>query len=86
VSFAAYLALILTPSILSDFFLWRIPGPATVGLLLIGPSVFFPEQRAGVPTLVTLYYLLPLLAGFIVFYIALSLYDWCRLRRVKKPN
>jgi len=84
--FATYLALIFTPSILSDFFLWSIPGPATIGLLLIGPSVFSSDQRIAALMLVVTYYLLPILAGFAVFYVALSLYGWCRLRRTKNSN
>ena len=84
--FAAYLALIFTPSILSDFFLWSIPGPATIGLLLIGPSVFSSDQRIATIMLVVTYYLLPILAGFAVFYVAMSLYGWCRLRRSKKSH
>ena len=56
---ASYLALAFTPSILSDFFLWSFPGPATLGLLLIGPTVF-SDQWSAILMLVTMYYLLPL--------------------------
>jgi hypothetical protein len=84
--FATYLALIFTPSILSDFFLWSIPGPATIGLLLIGPSVIFGDHRIAALVLVVKSYLLPILAGFVVFYVALSLYEWCRLRRSRNSN
>ena len=81
---ATYFALVFTPSILTDFFLWSIPAPATIGLLAIAPSVILSDQRMAFLMVIGMYYLLPLLAGFALFYALLSLYAWCRLRRSRK--
>jgi hypothetical protein len=60
---AAVLTVLFTPSVISDFWLFMVPGPAVVGLLFILPaSVIQP-----VFLLVALaYYIIPLAA---VFYI-----------------
>ena len=71
--FAIVLALVFTPSVISDFFLFMIPGPATLELLLLFPSVFVHPW----PTLyvITIVCLLPLAAGFGISYFILWLCD-----------
>src|SRR5947207_10482096 len=40
VIFALILAIVFTPSVISDFWLFMIPGPAILELLFLLPSVF----------------------------------------------
>jgi hypothetical protein len=77
---AAYCALVFTPSIFSDFFLFAIPAPATFGLLAFAPGLFISDERPAALLVIVLYYLLPLLVGFAVFYFSLSFCSWCRAR------
>jgi hypothetical protein len=77
--FAAYLAIVFTPSVITDFWLFMIPGPAFVGLTLLFPAILFSESRAAILYIITLYYILPMLGGFTMFY--LSLWGYSRLRR-----
>lgn len=71
--FALVLALVFTPSVISDFFLFMIPGPAVLELLLLLPSVFVHPWL--VLYLITIVCLLPLTAGFGIFYFALWFCD-----------
>jgi hypothetical protein len=41
---AAYFALVLTPSLLTDLFLFAIPAPALVGFFTLLPSLFYVER------------------------------------------
>jgi hypothetical protein len=60
--FAAVLALVFTPSVVSDFFLFMLPGPAILGLLLLLPGTFmYPWPLLLVDLL---YYILPMAAVF----------------------
>jgi hypothetical protein len=80
---AAYLALVFTPSVITDFFLFGIPGPAFLGFLFLipgtlvnmfsQPSILFFTLHA-----TAVYHILPLGGGFAVAYLALWAYS--RLR------
>jgi hypothetical protein len=70
--FASALALVFTPSVITDFFLFMIPGPAIAGFLLLLPSVF------GHPDLLLvelLYYILPMAVVFSLSYVVLLWLD-----------
>ncbi len=74
--FALVLALVFTPSVISDFFLFMIPGPAFLGFLVLVPGMLvqlFSDLRVFVAILVTtfVYHLLPLLLSFSVAYAVL---------------
>jgi hypothetical protein len=79
VSLAAYLALVFTPSIITDFWLFMIPGPALVGFTLLLPGLLFSEHRSVILQATAVYHVFPMLGGFAVFYILL--WTCGRLRR-----
>jgi len=76
---AIVLSAVFTPSEVSDFFLFNLPGPASVGLvifLIVCVMIMFSEPTALLkPELwstLGLYYFLPLFVGFLVAYAVLS--------------
>jgi hypothetical protein len=73
VIFALTLAIVFTPSVISDFWLFMIPGPAVLELLFLLPSVF--PHPLPVLYVITVVCLAPLAAGFGVFYLALWFLD-----------
>jgi hypothetical protein len=81
---AAYLALVFTPSVVSDFFLFMVPGPALLGFLFMIPGTLVhmfsdPGILASTLRLTAVYHILPLAAGFFVAYLLLWVYS--RVRR-----
>jgi hypothetical protein len=79
---AAVLAAIFTPSEVSDFFLFNLPGPAAAGLLmlLIGLAFAAPSNSAALLdshlwVMIGSYYCLPLLVVFLFAYFALCIYS-----------
>lgn len=62
---AAAFALLFTPSVISDFWLFMIPGPALLGFLFILPSVISYPQFLLVELV---YYVLPMAVGFGITY------------------
>jgi hypothetical protein len=80
-SLAVYFALVFTPSVLTDLFLFAIPAPALLGFLAFVPALFFIEQWWSRVYAVCLLYLLPMLISFGVIYVVLTLYVWLRARR-----
>ena len=66
--FALVIALVFTPSLLGDFFLFVLPGPAILGFLLFLPGiVIYPKML-----LVELvYYVLPMALVFGIAYAVL---------------
>ena len=81
----AFLSLIFAPGILPDWLI-IIPIPATFGLILLAPNLFFnnlpfSDQRAFV-----LLYIYPLLFGFAFFYIGFFFCDCCRSRRARQSK
>ena len=90
---AAILAAVFAPSEVSDFFTFNLPGPATVGLLLLALALPFaalsnpsalasPALWVGIAT----YYFIPLLVVFTVAYVVLSLYHRSHPGPVPPPN
>jgi len=74
--FAIVLSLIFTPSVISDFFLFMIPGPAILGLLLILPGTIMHAPEVPSMLLVPLIcHVFPLLLGAVLFYLALRYHD-----------
>jgi hypothetical protein len=81
---AAILAIIFTPSEVSDFFLFNLPGPAVLGLtfLLIALPSAQQTSPSGPPpfldwhiwAVIVGYYILPILVTFALAYAALSAY------------
>ena len=70
---AAYLALVFTPSIITDFFLVGFPGPALLGILFLIPGTLanmFSDPKIVLFFLhaTSIYHILPLLGGFAVAY------------------
>jgi hypothetical protein len=72
---AAYLALVFTPSIVTDFFLFRFPGPAFLGFLFLIPgtlaNISHPGFVSSVLRATAFYHLLPLVGGFAVAFLLL---------------
>ncbi|MGH7982410.1 MAG: hypothetical protein ACREFF_04595 [Candidatus Udaeobacter sp.] len=84
VLFAAYLALVFTPGMVTDFFLFGFWGPALLGCFFLIPGTLvhmFSDPSILPFTLraTALYHLLPIAAGFFIAYFLL----WAisRLRR-----
>ena len=80
---AAVLALVFTPGVISDFWLFMVPGPAIVGLLLILPTAIF---HPAVLAVAFLYYILPLTLCLYVFRFFLWLCVRRRIPPVTSPN
>ena len=73
---AAYLALVFTPSIVTDFFLFGFWGPALLGFFFLIPGTLVhmfsdPSILVFVLRATALYHILPLAAGFFVAYLLL---------------
>jgi hypothetical protein len=78
--FALVLAVVFAPSVISDFWLFTIPGLAILELLLLLPSiVLHPWITLYVISIVCL---LPMVACFGIFYFAL----WFRDRRLSNAQ
>jgi hypothetical protein len=67
---ALYLALTVTPSIITDFFVAGIYGTALVGFLFTIPGVFITDQSWGFLRVIALFYLLPVTVVFAVAYVS----------------
>jgi hypothetical protein len=73
---AAYLALVFTPSVITDFFLFRFPGPAFLGFLFLIPGTLAhmfsqPSILPFVLRATAVYHILPLGGGFALAYLVL---------------
>ena len=77
---SAFLTLVFTPSILPAW-LFVIPAPATLGLILVTPDFFISNLPFSDQPGIILLYVYPLLFGFAIFYTVLFFRDWCRIRR-----
>lgn len=71
---ALYLGVVFTPSVLTDWFLFRVPAPAFVGFLAVIPGILSSDQRLTLLLATSFYHLVPILGGSFVFYLASSLY------------
>jgi hypothetical protein len=77
---ALILAIVFTPSVISDFWLFMVPGPAVLELLLLLTGFLSHPWFTLSHPLATLYVLmivclLPLAVGFGIFYFSLWLWD-----------
>jgi hypothetical protein len=77
---AAYLAVVFTPSMIGDFWLFMIPGPAFAGLTLLAPGIVSGENRAAMLNIAAHYYILPMAIMFALSYLGLTLHSLRRLR------
>jgi hypothetical protein len=80
VRLATYLALVLTPSVITDLFLFALPAPALIGFLTMLPSLFYLEYWWGRAYAFLLLYIAPLLTSFGILYGLLTLIARCRYR------
>jgi hypothetical protein len=77
---AAYLAVVLTPSMIGDFWLFMIPGPAFAGLTILAPSIVSGENRAATLNIAAIYYMLPMGIVFALAYLGLILHGFRPIR------
>src|SRR5476649_1498668 len=65
------LAFLVTPSLVGDFFLFALPGPAALGFALLFPGVLFASgHRLELLTMISVLYVLPWVAcTTIIFYV-----------------
>ena len=83
---ALYLGLVLTPSVLTDWFLFRVPAPAFVGFLAVAPGILFSDQRFPILLATGLYHLAPIAGMSLLFFGALTLYSRCRAHHPNRTN
>jgi hypothetical protein len=76
------LAFLVTPSLVGDFFLFALPGPAALGFALLSPGVLFASgHRLELLGMILVLYVLPWVAcTAIIFYV----WRFLRWRRVSR--
>jgi hypothetical protein len=85
---SAILAALFTPSIVSDFWLFSLPGPAVVGLAMtlltgmLSGALAYPTGTVLFVLVISVAYLIPLLLGFGVAYS----FMWLGQRRFSTPS
>jgi hypothetical protein len=78
--FAAALALVFTPSVITDFWLFMVPGPAIAGFLFLLPHIFtYPHLLLDE----LIYYVVPMALAFCLSYAVLL---WLDKRRSDAPR
>ena len=78
--FAVALALVFTPSVITDFWLFMVPGPAIAGFLFLLPHIFtYPHLLIDE----LIYYVVPMAFVFCLSYAALL---WLDKRRSDAPR
>ena len=82
----AYLGVVFTPSLLTDWFLFAVPAPAFIGFLAVIPGIGSSDQRLTLLLATSLYHLAPILGGSFVFYLASSLYFHLRTPHPNSTN
>ena len=85
-SLAAYFALILTPSVLTDFFLFSAPAPALFAFFVMFPSLFYIEFWWGKVYATLVLYVAPILVTFAILFGLLTLSARLRARRAVSPS
>ena len=74
------LAFLVTPSIIGDFFLFALPGPAALGFALLFPGVFFASgQRLELLLMIVVLYVLPWVAGTAIIFYLWRFIRWWRV-------
>jgi hypothetical protein len=68
ICFAAVLAIVFTPSVISDFWLFMVPGPAVLGLLFVLPGTLAQPSALVIPLV---FHILPMALSFAIFYLVL---------------
>jgi hypothetical protein len=65
------LAFLVTPSLIGDFWLFALPGPAALGFALLSPGVLFASgHRLELLFMISVFYVLPWVAcTVIIFYL-----------------
>jgi len=74
---SALLAMVVTPSIISDFFIVFLPAPALMGFLFMLPAILSPQHWDILPA-IGLFYILPWIIATSLIYLV-----WCILRKQK---
>jgi len=82
---AAYLALVFTPGMVTDFFLFGFWGPALLGFFFLIPGTLvhmFSDPSILPFTLraTAIYHLVPMAGGFFIAYLLLWAISWLRRR------
>ena len=76
------LAFLVTPSIVGDFFLFALPGPAALGFALLFPGVLFASgHRLELLTMISVLYVLPWVACTTIIFYVWRIIRWRRLSR-----
>jgi len=84
---SALLAFLVTPSLISDFFLFALPGPAALGFALMFPAVLFGSgHRLEVLAMISVLYVLPLIAGTTIIFYVWRMMRWRSLSRRRAPH
>jgi hypothetical protein len=74
------LALLVTPSLIGDFFLFALPGPAALGFALLFPGVLFATgHRLELLTMISVLYVLPWVACTAIIFYVWRIIRWRRL-------
>jgi hypothetical protein len=75
------LAFLVTPSLIGDFFLFVLPGPAALGFALLFPGLFFASgQRLELLLMIVVLYVLPWVACTAIIFYLWRFIRWWRLR------
>lgn len=79
---SSLLAFLVTPSVMSDFFLFGVPGPAALSFAVFLPGILFASgHRLGVLLLITVLYVLPWMACTVIIFYLWRFIRWWRLNR-----
>jgi hypothetical protein len=77
---SSLLAFLVTPSLVGDFWLFVLPGPAALGFALMLPSVLLAtDQRPELVLLVVVLYVLPWLACTTIIFYIWRFFRWRRM-------
>ena len=76
------LAFLVTPSLVGDFFLFALPGPAALGFALLSPGVLFASgHRLELLTMISVLYVLPWVACTAIIFYVWRFIRWKRVSR-----
>ena len=79
---SSVLAFLVTPSLVGDFWLFAIPGPAALGFAVLSPGVLFASgQRLELLTMILFFYVLPWLACTALIFYLWRFFRWRRMSR-----
>jgi hypothetical protein len=76
------LAFLVTPSLVGDFWLFALPGPAALGFSILSPGVLFASgQRLELLLMIVVLYVLPWLACTALIFYLWRFFRWRRMSR-----